>query len=161
MTAPPTCFETEIPNLEGHLAREFNTINLPYRPLKGRPCEYTRWKSGELVSLLCRASIIVISFSRYQTYSYLLRDLSFLIFTRNSSETVSCFLPFVLRLLSTRRPVFDSLRERKPWTFILLCFLGCHVRLVAITGRVYHIASVTGKVCSTDCVVTKGNNIAS
>jgi hypothetical protein len=47
---------------------------------------------------------------------------------RYRPQTVSCFLPFCLRRLSTLRPPLVCMRARKPCTRYRRFFFGCQVR---------------------------------
>ena len=58
--------------------------------------------------------------------------LIYLCFRVVSSETVSFFLPFLLREANTRRPLADAILSRKPCLFFLFLFEGWKVRTIVI-----------------------------
>jgi hypothetical protein len=49
-----------------------------------------------------------------------------------SSETVSFFLPFLLREASTLRPLAVAILSRKPCLFFLFRFEGWYVRIIVM-----------------------------
>lgn len=57
----------------------------------------------------------------------------YLCFNVFSSETVSFFLPFLLRDASTLRPFADAILSRKPCLFFLFLLEGWYVRFIFLT----------------------------
>ncbi len=52
-----------------------------------------------------------------------------------SSETVSFFLPFLLRAANTLRPLAEAMRSRKPCLLVLFFLEGWNVRFIIVCDK--------------------------
>lgn len=82
-------------------------------------CRLTRPNLGDLMQTGARSNIVAAR----ATY------LCFKVF---SSETVSFFLPFLLREANTLRPFAEAILSRNPCLFFLFLFEGWKVRTIVI-----------------------------